>query len=83
MNGVLPQMVQTLQHQSAALIWGADVESNRCWGVLLGVVCRLLLMCRFHVFYSAMLDVGSGCRPVKAADAYESEQVVQWDFPLL
>ena len=38
-------------------------------------------MSRFHVFYSAMPEMGSGFRPVEAADAYEAEQVVQREFP--
>ena len=32
-------------------------------------------------FYSAMPEMGSGFRPVEAADAYEAEQVVQREFP--
>ena len=48
---------------------------------LLGVGCRLQLMSRFHVFYSAMPEMGSGFRAVEAADAYEAEQVVQREFP--
>ena len=38
-------------------------------------------MSRFHVFYSAMPEMGSGFRPVEAVDAYEAEQVVQREFP--
>ena len=38
-------------------------------------------MSRFHVFYSAMPEMGSGFRPVEAADAYGAEQVVQHEFP--
>ena len=53
----------------------------RCSVALLGVRCRLQLMSRFHVFYSAMPEMGSGFRPVEAADAYEAEQVVQREFP--
>ena len=49
--------------------------------MLLGVGCRLQLMSRFHVFYSAMPGLGSGFKPVEAADAYEAEQVVQREFP--
>ena len=48
---------------------------------LLGVGCRLQLMSRYHVFYSAMPEMGSGFKPVEAADAYEAEQVVQCEFP--
>ena len=53
----------------------------RCSLALLGVGCRLQLMSRFHVFYSAMPEMGSGFKPVEAADAYEAEQVVQREFP--
>ena len=38
-------------------------------------------MSRFHVFYSAMPGLGSGFKPVEAADAYEAEQVVQCEYP--
>ena len=54
---------------------------TRCSVALLGVGCRLQLMSRFHVFYSAMPELGSGFKPVEAADAYEAEQVVQREFP--
>ena len=38
-------------------------------------------MSRFHVFYSAMPEMGSGFKPVEAADAYEAEHAVQREFP--
>ena len=38
-------------------------------------------MSRFHVFYSAMPEMGSGFKPVEAADAYEAEQVIRREFP--
>ena len=36
---------------------------------------------RSEVFYSAMPDVGTGFRPVEAADVFEAERVVQPEFP--
>ena len=48
---------------------------------LLGIGCRLQLMSRFHVIYAAMPEMGSGFRPVEAADAYEAQQVIQREFP--
>ena len=45
------------------------------------VGCCLQLMSRFHVFYPAMPEMGSGFRPVEAADVYEAEKVVQREFP--
>ena len=44
------------------------------------VGCRLQLMSRFHVFYSAMPEMGSGFKPVEAADAY-SEAPQLFDQP--
>ena len=38
-------------------------------------------MSRFHVIYAAMPEMGSGFRPVEAADAYEVQQVIQREFP--
>ena len=39
-----------------------------------------LLKSRFHVFYSAMPEMGSGFKPVEAADAY-SEAPQLFDQP--
>ena len=50
-------------------------------GALLGVGYRSQLMSRFHVFYAAMPGLGSGFKPVEAADAFEAERVVQRQFP--
>ena len=38
-------------------------------------------MSRFPVFYCSLPDVGAGFRPVEAEDAYETEQIVQREYP--
>ena len=38
-------------------------------------------MSRFSVFYCSLPAVGSGIRPVEAADSFEAEQIVQCDYP--
>ena len=48
---------------------------------LLGVGYRSQLISRFRVFYSAMPGLGSGFKPVEAADPFEAEQAVQREFP--
>ncbi len=38
-------------------------------------------MSRFSVFYCSLPAIGSGIRPVEAADSFEAEQIVQRDYP--
>ena len=38
-------------------------------------------MHRFPVFYSSLPDIGAGFRPVEAEDSYETEQIVQREYP--
>ena len=38
-------------------------------------------MSRYFVFYSSMPEVGAGFRPVEAEDGFETERVVQRQFP--
>ena len=38
-------------------------------------------MSRFSVIYFTLPAVGSGIRPVEAADAFEAEQIVQRNYP--
>ena len=37
-------------------------------------------MSRFSVFYCSLPAVGSGIKPVEAADPFEAEQIVQTDY---
>lgn len=39
------------------------------------------LMSRYPVFYCSPAGVGAGFKPVKAADAYEAEQIIQRENP--